>query len=125
MRLKYWGLAAIGAAVVATVLAVAYWPAPAAPSVEMRNFAFSPDNLHIEVGETVTWTNYDAEAHNIVMIMGEHMHAPQLAGDHADADIEGPLLENGESWSYTFTEAGTYTYHCHPHPTMTGTVVVG
>ncbi|MBT5206234.1 MAG: hypothetical protein HOM00_03905, partial [Acidimicrobiaceae bacterium] len=30
----------------------------------------------------------------------------------------------GDSFSHTFTEAGTFDYFCTPHPWMTGTVVV-
>jgi plastocyanin len=30
----------------------------------------------------------------------------------------------GETFSYTFTEAGTFDYFCTPHPWMMGTVIV-
>jgi hypothetical protein len=33
-------------------------------------------------------------------------------------------LEEGESYSLTFTTPGTYDYLCTPHPNMTGRIVV-
>jgi hypothetical protein len=35
------------------------------------------------------------------------------------------LLAQGEQFSYTFTEPGTYDYFCEPHPSMQGQIVVG
>ena len=34
------------------------------------------------------------------------------------------MLAQGDSWSYTFDEAGEFDYYCLPHPFMTATVVV-
>jgi amicyanin len=79
----------------------------AAASVTIRNFAFSPATVTVRVGETVTWTNADSVVHN-------------AAGN----GFRTPLLERGQSASYTFTRPGTYRYHCDPHPFMRGTVVV-
>jgi plastocyanin len=33
-------------------------------------------------------------------------------------------LSTGASYSFTFTQPGTYTYHCSIHPSMKGTVIV-
>ena len=33
-------------------------------------------------------------------------------------------IEAGDTFSYTFTEAGEFPYHCEPHPWMIGTVIV-
>ena len=33
-------------------------------------------------------------------------------------------MDEGESGSHTFTEAGTFSYICTPHPNMKGTVIV-
>jgi hypothetical protein len=33
-------------------------------------------------------------------------------------------MDEGDSYSVTFTAAGTYAYLCTPHPFMTGTVTV-
>ncbi|MFQ5951469.1 MAG: hypothetical protein ACE5KH_05235 [Candidatus Geothermarchaeales archaeon] len=42
-----------------------------------------------------------------------------LAEDHVE-EFPG----SASSWSYTFTEPGTYNYHCVLHHWMTGTIVV-
>jgi len=66
------------------------------------------------VGTTLTWTNYDVAPHTVT------------SGTHdAETDtFHSGLLQRGESWSYTFTEPGTYAYHCDPHPYMEGMVTV-
>lgn len=78
--------------------------------VSIQNFKYSPTTIKVEVGTTVTWTNKDTVQHNVL-------------GDSL-TDLNGPLLDKGKSFTYTFTEAGTYGYHCAPHPYMKGTVVV-
>src|SRR5690606_12244395 len=35
-----------------------------------------------------------------------------------------PILQNGDSWSYTFDEPGTYQIRCRPHANMRQTVEV-
>lgn len=75
--------------------------------VEIVDFAFSPATLTIAVGDTVTWTNADAVAHTAT-----------------GAGFDSGLLEQGESYSVTFTAPGTHDYLCTPHPTMTGHIVV-
>jgi amicyanin len=77
--------------------------------VEIVGFDYAPRDLTIRVGDTVTWTNLDAVAHTATSTTG--------AFDSGD-------LEQGESWSLTFTAPGTYDYLCTPHPSMTGRIVV-
>jgi amicyanin len=77
--------------------------------VDIVDFAFSPAALTITVGDSVTWTNLDFVVHTATSTGG--------AFDSGD-------LEQGESYTLTFTEPGTYDYLCTPHPTMTGRIVV-
>lgn len=81
-------------------------------SVTIRNYAFSPAAVKVKKGTTVTWTNQDTVRHNVKTAEG------------APAAFEGPLLDQGMSYSYTFTQAGTYNYFCQPHPYMKGSVIV-
>jgi len=70
---------------------------------------FSPEDLTINVGDTVTWTNDDDSPHTVT----------------ADDDqFNSGNMGEGAMWSYTFTEAGSYDYHCNYHGSMTGTVTV-
>lgn len=82
-------------------------------AVSISNFTFNPQIITVRVGTTVTWTNEDSVAHQIVSDTG----AP-LTG------INSPTLNNGDSFNFTFTQAGTWSYHCSIHPDMLGQVEV-
>jgi plastocyanin len=77
--------------------------------VVMKDIAFDPVSVTISAGETVTWTNEDSVTHTAV-------------GDNGE--FESGDMANGDTFSFTFDQAGTYPYHCSIHPSMTGTVVV-
>lgn len=86
--------------------------AVATNSVKIQNFAFTPAAIKVKVGTKVTWTNSDSVHHTVTDDTGSK---------------NGPnskLLGQGESYSFTFSKAGTFNYHCTPHPYMKGTVVV-
>jgi plastocyanin len=76
-------------------------------SVSIKNFAFNPKPLNIKVGTTVTWTNNDPMAHQI-----------------KSATFNSSPLSNGQTFSFTFSTAGTYNYSCAIHPSMLGKIVV-
>lgn len=77
--------------------------------VDIANFAFSPDAVTINVGDTVTWTQRDFIGHTVTSDTGLW---------------NSPLLSSGQTFSFTFSNAGTFGYHCTPHPFMVGTVTV-
>jgi amicyanin len=109
-RTPFWLRVLLSLATVAVVVAGA--PASsrgATHEVDIADFAFSPAELTITVGDTVTWTNRDPMIHTATSVNG--------AFDSGD-------LDQGESYSLTFTAAGTYDYLCTPHPSMTGRIVV-
>jgi len=85
--------------------------AAATTAVEMKGYAFSPATLEISVGDTVTWTNNDTAPHNVVVTDGPEK-------------FSSPLLEQGQTYSHTFTQAGTYSYYCSVHPDMKATITV-
>jgi len=78
-------------------------------SVNIQNMAFSPSTLTVPVGTTVTWKNLDNVAHHVVSDTGA---------------FDSGVLNNGQSFNFTFTKAGNYPYHCSIHPSMTGTIIV-
>ncbi len=80
--------------------------------IDIKDYAYSPETVTVKIGETVTWTNQDSVGHDVVM------------DDDAAGGPNSELLAKGESYSYTFTRAGTYAYHCSPHPYMKATVIV-
>lgn len=86
--------------------------APTEPNaVNINNFAFSPKELTIAVGTTVTWTNKDEEPHTVF-----NAGSPPA--------FKSAALDGGDKFSFTFTKPGTYRYFCSVHPFMTAMVVV-
>jgi plastocyanin len=79
-------------------------------AVTIQNLAFSPANITVKKGTTVTWTNKDSTAHTVT---GDSSGGPK-----------SDQLSPGQSYSFTFSQAGTFNYHCTIHTEMTGTVTV-
>ncbi len=81
----------------------------ASASVTMGDLFFSPTSVTIAVGDTVTWHNTGQAPHNATA---------------DDGSFKTPDLNNGQSASHTFTQAGTFSYICTIHPNMHGTIRV-
>jgi plastocyanin len=94
------------AAMTATVPA---GPPVATTAVAIRNFAFNPPVITVPVGATVTWTNDDIEQHTATA---------------DDKSFNSDAIDNGKSFTFTFTKAGTFRYSCLIHPEMVGQVIV-
>ncbi|MFL6476159.1 MAG: plastocyanin/azurin family copper-binding protein, partial [Nitrososphaera sp.] len=85
----------------------------------LTNTAYDPNPVQIKVGSKVTWTNNDSQPHTVT------------SGSNGQPDNKfnsspsfNPLLNPGQTFSFTFTEAGEYPYFCMLHPNMVGTVSV-
>jgi YVTN family beta-propeller protein len=78
-------------------------------AVSIQAMAFSVPSLTVKVGQTVTWTNMDSINHTVT--------ADQGVWD------SGPIAP-GKTFSFTFTQAGTFGYHCSIHPFMQAMVMV-
>src|SRR5437773_803205 len=86
----------------------------------MINTSFSPTNLTVSVGTTVTWKNGDGFAHTV----------NSATGSPGTAYSSGNVAAGG-TFQHTFSAAGTYPYYCMIHgldgmpPTgMHGTITV-
>ena len=77
--------------------------------VEIGDSVFSPASLTIAVGDTVTWRNADDRPHTVTS---------------SDGTFDSGNLDEGQGFSFTFTEPGTYAYLCEYHPEMQATIVV-
>lgn len=78
-------------------------------SIKIQNFSFSPKNITIKTGTTVTWTNEDSAVHTIT----------------SDTNAFNSMnLNRGETFQFQFNNVGTYNYHCGKHPFMTGQIIV-
>lgn len=83
-----------------------------AAAITIQNFSFQPGTVTIPVGTTVTWTNMDTPSHTTTSDPGQAV------------SWDSGVLATNQSFSFTFTQAGTFTYHCSIHPNMHGTIVV-
>jgi plastocyanin len=84
-----------------------------------KPYYFSPANLTIQPGDTVTFVNAQEDSHDVMFVS-----VPK----GVDEMIMSPMLEKeGDKFSYKFTVPGTYQFHCHPHEElgMKGTLIVG
>jgi plastocyanin len=72
---------------------------------------FNPEDLTINVEDTVTWTNNDGMGHTATSTDGP-------------ASFDSENIAAGATWSFTFTEAGTYNYKCDYHSSMTASITV-
>lgn len=80
--------------------------------VIIRDFQFTPAQVHVKAGTKVTWVNCGAA--------GTDSHTST-----SDAGVwDSPLLIPGRTFTQTFTTVGAFPYHCVPHPFMVGTVTV-
>ncbi|HZR25179.1 MAG TPA: c-type cytochrome [Vicinamibacterales bacterium] len=77
--------------------------------IAMDGTAFTPPEMTVTVGETVTWINREPFPHNIVSTAGG-FHSPDLDPDR--------------QWQFHATQPGRFPYVCKLHPGMTGTLIV-
>jgi plastocyanin len=90
-------------------------------TVAIQDFAFAPQTLTVEVGTKVTWTNNDTAPHTVTSADG-----PSTSASTTGLFDSGQMA-SGDSFSFTFTKAGTYYYVCTLHASMASmhaTVVV-
>jgi plastocyanin len=75
-------------------------------TITQSGFAFTPTNLSISVGQTVSF-----------VVNASHDVTWRNGDPGRDA--------TGAPYARTFSNAGTYSFYCSLHPEMTGTITVG
>lgn len=78
-------------------------------TVVIKGMKFTPANLVINAGDTVTWVNEDNMRHTATDLNGA---------------FDTGLLSKGASASLQFGGAGTFNYRCTPHANMRGTITI-
>ncbi len=78
-------------------------------SVQIEAMEYTPKTIEIAVGDVVVWTNDDGFAHTVTA---------------DDGTFDSGDIEGGQTFAFTFNEAGTFAYHCDIHPDMVGRVTV-
>src|SRR5512133_314667 len=82
--------------------------------ITVADFNFSPRTVTINAGDTVVWINTGAATHTVTA---------------SDGSWDSGNLAPGQSFSHTFSTAGTVAYYCRFHGSadgngMAGTLVV-
>ena len=90
--------------------------ASAVTAVMLGDMSFSPTELSVAVGTTVTFTNGSSLPHTIT-----HGAGGQPADDAA---FDRPISPDGGTVNVTFDEPGTYEITCKLHPSMQMRIVV-
>jgi len=99
--------------------------------VNYTNSGFSPSELKIKVGDTVTWNNKSSQS----MWVASALHPTHIVYSGTSLSSHCPDTENvafdacsgivpGGAWSFTFTKAGTWGYHDHLHSSLFGKIIV-
>ncbi|HEX9260257.1 MAG TPA: cupredoxin domain-containing protein [Acidimicrobiales bacterium] len=83
-------------------------PGTSAATVTMGSRTFTPVQLRVDPGTTVTWVGTDTEPHTVT----------------ATGQFDSGIVAPGGTYRHTFPTNGTYAYVCLIHPGMQGTVVV-
>ncbi|MGY8635577.1 plastocyanin/azurin family copper-binding protein [Bradyrhizobium sp. 14AA] len=97
--------------------------------VSMKNSPkgmFVPATVNISVGDTVKWTNPTVITHSVSFDPAQATTVSDVVLPAGVAPFDSGNMEEGTTFSHTFTVKGTYRYVCKFHETMgmVGTVVV-
>jgi len=78
-------------------------------SVSIDHMSFTPSELIVAPGTTVTWVNNEMMPHNVV---------------DSNKAFRSKILAKDGTFSFTFTTPGDYNYVCLIHPNMKGKIIV-
>ncbi len=106
--MTFAALRSLGLAVAATILLAVASAQAEELKVTIDNFTFTPAELKVKVGDTVTWTNHDDIPHTVV----------------SAGKFRSKTMDTDGTFSFTFEAAGEYKYFCSLHPHMTGMIKV-
>lgn len=111
----------IGIILIIIVAALAFVQVPSTVTVTIENGTLDPAELTVKQGTTVTWVVKDAS------------NGPFMITSNDSGNVEGKFLfmsdhlTDGQKYSVTFDEKGTYHYYDMDHMEdgkLTGTIIV-
>ncbi len=79
--------------------------------VTMQALEYTPSEITVAPGTTVRWVNQEQADHTVT-------------SDEPGGPLDSGVLDEGQSFEYTFETPGTFTYYCEIHPFMTAAVTV-
>lgn len=85
-------------------------PAASGTNISINNAKYRPKNLTVTVGTTLTWTNNDS--------------VPQSVTSDTPGQFDSGPLQPGGTFSYTFSQGGTFPYHSTATTSTFGSITV-
>jgi plastocyanin len=80
-------------------------------------YRFSPEVVHISIGDTIKWVNHDIRMHQFASVPG--------SGPTGELEFICDEVEPDNTCQHTFTTSGEFPYFCFIHKQMLGLVIVG
>ncbi len=91
---------------------------------------YSPTNVKVKVGTTITWVNKSTTPHTVTAMIGENPSSEKPAPQIFDSGVSKLLLPN-QHFSYTVTMAAynfnkdhAVLYYCQIHPAMVAELTI-
>lgn len=106
---------------VATAIALLFPAAAGAANtrVSIANYAWSRPQVHVDLGEKVTWDWLGPDlAHSVTGI------SPNDLQWDSDPGTDSPAHRAGDSYTLQFDQPGEYLFQCKLHAAVRGTVIV-
>lgn len=94
------------------------------PTIRISDFAFEQPVVRVKAGTTVTWVNDDVAPHTVTSGKPGDAPASRAFDSTNEAGGEMLMMNQGDTWTMTFTEPGEYDYYCYPHTFMTAKIIV-
>lgn len=89
---------------------------PQSFSVHIQASSFNPPTLTVSKGDTLVWLNDDVMKHQVI----SDPHP-----SHSDyPTLSSPVLEKNGTFTFKFTDSGTFKYHDEQNPALKGTIEV-
>jgi plastocyanin len=95
--------------------------------VDMNDqLTFEPKQIEVSAGQKITWKNVGKVAHTVTADKSKAADPSLVSVPAGTKEWDSGFIGEGESFSRTFREPGTYRYICIPHEGagMVGSVVV-
>ena len=85
------------------------WVSAQIHEIDIFSGSYGTFAITINEGDTVVWTNQDSKNHTVTS---------------DDGVFDSGIILPGDSWSFTFDQAGTFPYSCTIHSSMVARIVV-
>jgi plastocyanin len=103
---------------------------PPTAEVQITQYKFVPETLHVAVGSVVRWVNHDNVGHTVSFTTADTVRraarsrAELFEPSRPSNLYSSKLFTENQSFSVRFDQPGRFAYICDPHPYMKGTIVV-